>query len=68
MTKVLNENQIVNETKASEILCRAIQTIRNDRHTKKGAPYFKIGRSVRYRVGDLIDYLERHRIDPEKMS
>ena len=68
MPPELSRNQIVNETKASEILCRAIQTIRNDRHTKKGAPYFKIGRSVRYRVGDLLEYLERQRIDPEARS
>ncbi len=68
MTQVLNENQIVNETKASEILGRAIQTIRNDRHLRQGAPYIKIGRSVRYRVGDLLDYLERHRIDPEAVA
>jgi hypothetical protein len=63
--KIALNDVIVDETKASEILCRAIQTIRNDRFLGQGAPYIKIGRSVRYRVSDLLEYLERHRIDPE---
>lgn len=65
MIKVLNENQVVNEIQAAEILGRAIQTLRNDRHLRQGPPYIKLGRSIRYSVGDLMDYLDRHRIDPE---
>jgi len=65
MTQVLNEKQVVNEFQAAEILGRAVQTLRNDRHLRQGAPYIKNFRSIRYRVGDLWDYLERRRIDPE---
>ena len=65
MTRVQNEDRVVNEVQASEILCRAIQTLRNDRHLRQGPPYIKLGRSIRYRMSDLMDYLEKHRIDPE---
>lgn len=60
--------KVVNETQAAEMLGRAVQTLRNDRHLRQGPPYIKIGRSVRYQVGDLLNYLERHRIDPEKAA
>jgi hypothetical protein len=43
----------------------SVQTLRNWRHLRKGPPYVKLGRRVVYRMEDLLDYLERHRIDPE---
>jgi len=57
--------KVVDEYEAARILCKSVQTLRNERHLRKGSPYIKLGRSVRYRVGDLLEYLERHRIDPE---
>jgi hypothetical protein len=68
MNRELIDLQIVDETRASEILGRAVQTLRNDRHLRKGAPYIRIGRSIRYRLSDLLDYIESHRIDPESAS
>ena len=65
MTQFLVENQVVDERKAAEILGRAIQTLRNDRHLRKGPAYIKMGRSIRYQVSDLLDYIEKNRIDPE---
>jgi hypothetical protein len=60
--------KVVNETQAAEILGRAVQTLRNDRHLCQGPPYIKIGRSVRYQIRDLLNYLENHRIDPERAA
>jgi hypothetical protein len=65
MTQALNEDRVVNEIEASKILGRAVQTLRNARHLRQGPPYIKLGRSIRYSVGDLMDYLDKHRIDPE---
>lgn len=65
MDQILAENKVVDENKASELLGQAVQTLRNDRHLRKGPPYIKLGRSVRYRVKDLLEYLDRHRIDPK---
>jgi len=57
--------QIIDEHEAAKILNKSVQTLRNDRHLRKGSPYLKLGRSVRYRVDDLLDYLEKCRIDPD---
>jgi hypothetical protein len=65
MEQLTVNGRLINETQAAEILGRAVQTLRNDRHLRKGPAYLKLGRSVRYRVNDLFDYIERHRVDPE---
>jgi hypothetical protein len=59
---------VTNEYGAAKILGKSVQTLRNERHLRKGCPYVKMGRSVRYRVNDLLDYIEKHRVDPEKIS
>ena len=64
----LGKNQVVDETQAAKILGRSVQTLRNDRHLRQGPAYIKLGRSVRYRIKDLIDYLEEHRVDPRKAN
>ena len=68
MTQGLNVNEVIKETQTAEILDRAVQTLRNDRHLRQGPPYIKLGRSIRYRVSDLMDYIDKHRIDPEKAA
>ena len=60
--------QVVNEYEAAKIMGKSVQTLRNERHLRKGSPYLKLGRSVRYRLDDLVDYLDRNRVDPEKSA
>jgi excisionase family DNA binding protein len=55
---------LLDETEAAEKLGVAVQTLRNWRHIRRGLPYVKIGRIVRYREKDLLDYVDQHRIDP----
>lgn len=57
--------QAVDEHRAAAILHKSVQTLRNDRHLRKGVPYVKMGRSVRYLISDIEAYLQKHRIDPE---
>jgi len=57
-------HQAVDERQAAAILGKAVQTLRNDRHRRRGVPYVKMGRSVRYLMADLMDYLQKHRINP----
>jgi len=61
-------NQIVNEVKAAERICHGVQTLRNWRHLGKGPAYLKIGRSVRYKVEDLENFINSKRVDPEKST
>lgn len=54
------------EKEAANKLGVAVQTLRNWRHIRRGPAYIKLGRSVRYRIEDIMDFIEKHRIDPEK--
>jgi len=44
---------------------RKLQTLANERNRGVGLPYYKVGSSVRYKLADVITFMERHRIDPE---
>ncbi len=59
------ENQIkyITEKEVSEITGRALSTLRNERFLGKGIPYFKIGKSVRYRLDDVIEFMESKRVE-----
>lgn len=58
--------QAIDERQAASILCRSVQTLRNERFLGKGCPYVKLGRSVRYLIRDIEGYLQRNRIDPDR--
>ncbi len=55
----------IDERKVSEITGRALPTLRNDRHNRRGISYCKVGRSVRYALSDVIEYMESRKIVPE---
>jgi hypothetical protein len=44
---------------------RKLQTLANERHQGRGLPYYKVGSSVRYKLADVIRFMERHRVDPD---
>ena len=58
-------NSYVNDVKAADIIDASPQTMRNWRFEGRGPAYVKKGRMVRYRVQDLLDFMESGRIDPE---
>jgi len=60
--------RVVDEHDAARIIGKKVQTMRNLRCQRKGPPYLKMGSSVRYLVPDLLSYLQKHRIDPEKTA
>ena len=66
MIQELDRNTAINENKAAEVMDVKIQTLRNWRHLRKGPPYLKLGRCVRYKIDDIKSFMEAHRIDPEK--
>ena len=53
----------ITEKEVSEITTRALSTLRNERFLGKGIPYIKIGKSVRYRLDDVIEFMESKRIE-----
>lgn len=54
--KYLTEKQV------SEITSRALSTLKNDRFLNRGIPYIKAGRSVRYNLEDVLDYMESRKV------
>ena len=41
------------------------QSLANARHLRRGMPYIKVGRSIRYKLSDVLGFIERHRVDLE---
>jgi hypothetical protein len=63
--KELESMQYVNENETARILDCSVQTLRNQRHQGKGLPYRKFGRAVRYRVDEIIAFIEDRKIMPD---
>jgi len=58
-----NQKKYITEKEVSEITSRALSTLRNERFLGKGIPYIKIGKSVRYKFDDVIEYMESRRVE-----
>lgn len=52
----------ITEKTVSEITGRALQTLRNDRHKRQGVPYSRVGRSIRYKLQDVLEFMESKRV------
>jgi hypothetical protein len=58
-----NQIRYLNETQVAEITGFALSTLRNDRFHRRGIPYVKLRRSVRYALSDVVNFMELHRIE-----
>jgi hypothetical protein len=56
---------LLDEKQTAQILSLSVQTLRNDRATKRRIPYVKIGKSVRYRPEDVEAVIAAGRISGE---
>jgi len=64
---MITTQQYLTEKQVSKITGRALSTLRNERSKGKGIPYLKIGRSVRYNFEDVVEFMERHRIETRSL-
>ena len=55
----------VDEKEVSRIIGVAVQSLRNWRFQQRGPTYSKIGRAVRYRLDDVIRFMEERKINVE---
>jgi predicted DNA-binding transcriptional regulator AlpA len=61
----LTENaRLLTEKQVSSYISMSLSWLRQARHRCTGIPYSKIGRSVRYRHEDVLNYCREHRITP----
>jgi hypothetical protein len=59
----MDQERYLNEFEVADIRNCAPQTLRNERCRRVGIPYCKVGRSVRYKLTDVLTFMERHRIE-----
>jgi predicted DNA-binding transcriptional regulator AlpA len=57
-----NKTRYITEKEVSSITGLALSTLRNDRATLRRIPYCKVGRSVRYLMEDVINFMESNKI------
>ena len=62
--KEVDPMRAMNEHEVSLLVGKSVQTLRNDRYLGKGVTYFKVGRAIRYRRGEVLKWLETQRIEP----
>ena len=63
--KALKDQQWVTESTAASITGLSVHTLRAHRFYRKGIPYSKVGRSVRYSWADVVSFMESRRIVTE---
>ena len=57
----------INEGEVKNITGFALQTLRNNRCRGVGFPYRKVGRSVKYLLQDVLDYMEACKIETDAL-
>ena len=61
----LQKHRYLTEKEVAAITGRAVSTLRNDRHKGQGFAYTKFGRSIRYRLADILEAMESRRVETE---
>ncbi len=56
------EKLVVNEYEAAAMLGMSTKTLQARRYRHLPPQYYKVGRSIRYKVSDLIDWIESGKV------
>lgn len=54
--------QLLNEKEVADMTGIAVATLRNDRFNRRGFPYVKLGKSVRYKLEDVVAVIDKNTI------
>lgn len=61
----LQQHRYLTESEVSAFTKRSLQTLRNERSRGVGIPYVKVGRSIRYPLTKVIEFMEARLIRQE---
>ena len=61
----LQQHRYLTEKEVSALTGRAVQSLRNDRHLRRGFRYVKYRGSIRYRLQDIIAEMDSCLIETE---
>lgn len=65
----LIKKPFLNEQEVAAVTGRAVSTLRNDRHLRRGIPYLKVSqRSIRYRTPDVLNFMEARPITFDEVT
>lgn len=56
------KQQFLTEKETANLTARSLSTLRNERSKGVGLPYHKIGRSIRYKLGDVMEWMEARKV------
>lgn len=56
----------LDEKEVAAITGVSLSTLRKHRIASLGLPYYKLGRSVRYKLADIIKYMEGKRVETRR--
>lgn len=56
------KRKYLTEVEVAEMIGRVVATLRNDRYHRRGLPFIKIGRSVRYDVEEILAFMAAHQV------
>ncbi len=59
-----DKNRLLNEKQAAKLLGVSNQTLRQSIRYKGRIPFFRVNSRVSYRVSDILDYLDKCRVEP----
>lgn len=58
-------DDLLNERQVSACFNIAVKTLQNWRYTQRGPAYQRAGRKILYRHGDVAEWLQRSRVEPQ---
>lgn len=58
----LESKRLLTEIQVSQLTGRSRSALQKDRFFRKGIPFVKLGRSVRYHLGDVLAFIDGCRV------
>jgi predicted site-specific integrase-resolvase len=59
-----DKNRLLNEVQASRLLGVSSETLRQSIRYKGRIPFFRVNSRISYKVSDVLEYLEKCRVEP----
>lgn len=63
LARKIERNKLLTEIQVSQMTGRSRSALQKDRFFRQGIPFVKIGRSVRYYLDDVVDFIDQCRVD-----
>ena len=52
----------LSEKEVAQLTGFSLSKLQQDRFFRKGLPYCKVGRTVRYKLQDVLEYMDAHKV------